>query len=357
MQNLTSKIGQELADQRDSVTEEYFNQSLPRQPANPGSPIALACVSIDGGRMQTRTEGSGQGVHSPHWRESKNALFSRMNDASSTEDPHPDLPRCYADRKRMQSLLTGVEDKDQISDGSVESSSDWRPKSLFRTCLSSLSDSGAFGRMMAAEADRRGFYRARRRAFVCDGLPYNWKIQQRHFADFTPILDIVHAIEHSHAAARASTDGNDQAWELHLRWAVLLWQGNVRKVIGLLEVQQQSLGLPPKDAEDDDPRKIIADTIRYFQNNASRMDYPKYRREGLPTTSALMESLVKEINYRVKGTEKFWNDGANGEAILQVRAAALNDDDRLGKYLRNRPGNPFRPNAKTKAKAVLALAG
>jgi hypothetical protein len=355
LQNLTSKIGQELADQRDSVTEGYFNQPLPRQLMDPSSPIALACVSIDGGRMQTRTEKSGQGVHSPHWRESKNALFSRMNDASSTNDPHPRLPRCYADRKRMQSLLTGVEDKGQISDRSVEPPSDWRPKSLFRTCLSSLSDSGAFGRMMAAEADHRGFYRAQRRAFVCDGLPYNWKIQQRHFADFTPILDIVHAIEHSHAAARASTDGNDQAWELHLRWATLLWQGEVREVIGQLEVQQQSLGLPPKDTEDDDPRKVIADTIRYFQNNASRMAYPKYRRDGLPTTSALMESLVKEINYRVKGTEKFWNDGINGEAILQVRAAALGDDDRLGKHLRNRPGSPFRPNVK--AKAVLALAG
>jgi hypothetical protein len=68
-----------------------------------------------------------------------------------------------------------------------------------------------------------------------------------------------------------------------------------------------------------------------------------------------MESLVKEINYRVKGTEKFWNDGINGEAILQVRTAALGDDDRLGKHLRNRPGSPFRPNVK--AKAVLALAG
>jgi len=38
---------------------------------------------------------------------------------------------------------------------------------------------------------------------------------------------------------------------------------------------------------------------------------------------ALIESFVKELNARVKGTEKFWNDGANGEAILQLGAAAL----------------------------------
>lgn len=154
--------------------------------------------------------------------------------------------------------------------------------------------------MMAAEADSRGFYLATKRAFVCDGLPYNWTIQQTYFPTFTPILDVVHVLEHVYAAARC-----------------------VRN----------------------DPRKIIAAVIGYFENNARRMNYPAYRRDGLPVTSALMESFVKELNHRVKGTEKFWNDGPSGEAILQVRAAVLCDDDRLQRHLKNRPGNPFCPNA------------
>jgi hypothetical protein len=54
-----------------------------------------------------------------------------------------------------------------------------------------------------------------------------------------------------------------------------------------------------------------------------------------------MESLVKELNYRVKGTEMFWNNPDGGEAILQVRAAALCDDDRLVNHLRTRPGYAF----------------
>ena len=70
-------------------------------------------------------------------------------------------------------------------------------------------------------------------------------------------------------------------------------------------------------------------------------------------TSALIESLVKEMNYRVKGTEKFWNDGPNGEAILQVRAALLSDDDRLAAYIRNRPGSPY---ARRSSKTTLANA-
>jgi len=71
------------------------------------------------------------------------------------------------------------------------------------------------------------------------------------------------------------------------------------------------------------------------------MKYPEYRQAGLPVTTAWMESLVKEMNYRVKGTEMFWNDPDGAEAILQVPAASLCDDERLIKHLRNRPGCPF----------------
>ena len=60
--------------------------------------------------------------------------------------------------------------------------------------------------------------------------------------------------------------------------------------------------------------------------------------EGLPVTTAWMESLVKEINYRVKGTEMFWNNPSGAEAILQIRAAALSEDGRLNRFLSHRPG-------------------
>jgi hypothetical protein len=93
--------------------------------------------------------------------------------------------------------------------------------------------------------------------------------------------------------------------------------------------------------DDKDPRKPVHDAARYLTNNRARMDYPRYRRAGLPVTTALMESLVKQVNYRVKGTEMFWNDPAGAEAILQLRAAALCDDGRLKTYLRTHPGCPY----------------
>ena len=56
----------------------------------------------------------------------------------------------------------------------------------------------------------------------------------------------------------------------------------------------------------------------------------------------MVESQIKEVNYRVKGTEKFWDTPEGAEAILQVRAALLSDDDRLAEHIANRPGTPFR---------------
>jgi hypothetical protein len=61
----------------------------------------------------------------------------------------------------------------------------------------------------------------------------------------------------------------------------------------------------------------------------------------------LVESLIKEINYRVKGTEKFWDNPEGAEAILQVRAAVLSDDDRLRKFILTRPGSATRCQEET----------
>ena len=116
----------------------------------------------------------------------------------------------------MKELLVGVNVESTAmpeSHNPTEKLPDWRPEVLFRSCLSSLADSDAFGRMMAAEADARGFYCAQKQSYVADGLPYNWTIQQRHFPTFTPILDFVHAIEHLYAVARAVSENDEATWQ------------------------------------------------------------------------------------------------------------------------------------------------
>src|SRR5690606_15225572 len=95
----------------------------------------------------------------------------------------------------------------------------------------------------------------------------------------------------------------EDAWSQYLAWMRGCWQGEIDQVLEELAVWAGKLGPPPKDAQDSDPRKIVATAFSYLRNNRERMKYPDYRRQGLPITTAWMESLVKEMNYRVKGTE------------------------------------------------------
>ena len=127
------------------------------------------------------------------------------------------------------------------------------------------------------------------------------------------------------------------------------WRGEVAQVLEELRHLQANWASPPADAPETDPASSCRQDVTYLGNNQQRMNYPEYRRQGLPITTAWMESLVKEINYRVKGTEMFWNDPEGAEAILQVRAAALSDDDRLLRHLRTRPGYPFTRRPKTRS--------
>ena len=349
------KIGLEMVAHRNARIEAYFDQPLPRQHAQPKTPITLACVSVDGGRMQTRDEGGGKGVHHPHWRENKNALFLRMKSGCFADDPQPDLPACFANRERMKKLLSGIGEGNTPPTAAEEAASaadiaekhvenDWRPERLFRTCLSSLEDSNAFGRMMETEADAP--------ASIMPPRKPSWAMDCRTIGRFRAIaFATLRRFSISCMRSNISTKQRvlrTTTWSGDGRTISVgraCWGGNILPVISELREHQRQVGLPPKDCEKTDPRKVLADAVGYFQNNVSRMNYPAYRRQGLPTTSAHMESLVKEINARVKGTEKFWNDGASGEAILQIRAAALCDDDRLTSFMNSRPGHPFHANA------------
>ena len=364
--NLASEIGAEMAADRDTRTERYVNQPLPRQVTSAGVPPDLAAVFFDGGRMRTRAPEHGRGVHQPHWRETKNAGFHRMKSQSFSEDPQPELPDCFRNEAYVEKLVKGLKslkkegreeevESEQPSPTSMVSeqaspqeSASWQPETLFRTCLSSLADSETFGAMMAAEADSRGFFMAKKKAFVGDGQSYNWTIQQRWFPGFVAILDFVHAVEYVYTAAKTIHAEIARRWQQYVAWATACWQGETTRVIADLRAWQSHLGPPPEGEKvpESDPRKIIHSTLTYLANNGGRMAYPRYRREGLPVTSSLAESLVKQISRRVKGTEKFWNDGPSGEAILQLRAGVISDDDRLQQWICNRPISPFSPRCR-----------
>ena len=361
--NLVNEIGGELAADRNLKTGQYVNAPLPRQPTTVDVQPDLAAVFFDGGRMRTRELDQGRGVHQPHWRETKNAGFHRMKSQSFSQDPQPELPDCFRNEAYVEKLVKGLKnlkkegrEEELPSEAPVPTSTvsaaasaqepaSWQPESLFHTCLSSLATSEEFGPMMAAEADARGFFTAKKKAFLGDGQACNWTIQRRWFPGFVPIADFVHAVEYIYSAAKTAHADAASRWCQYLEWATACWKGDVVKVMADLRVWQSRLGILPEGEKvpETDPRKIIHSVTTYFTNNSVRMDYPRYRQEGLPVTSSLAESLVKQISKRVKGTEKFWNDGPSGEAILQLRAAVISDGDRLHRWITNRPISPFSP--------------
>ena len=350
-------VGSELKALRDAPPSRLPKSLIPPPPAGPPK---LAVVMLDGGRMLTRKPGHGPGVHEQAWRETKNASLESMTHQSHEDDPRPELPDCFQEPKHVAEL-SGTAPLAVCAPAKVHEPSAFKPedanrntapKRLVRTCLSSLDNSKEFGLQMSREAKRRRLNEAKHKAFIGDGLPANWTIWKKHFRNFVPILDFMHAVEYVYAAAMVIfTNDAPAAWACYLRWAQQCWSGHVSSVIPELRAWLVEHGLQPDQTLDDNhPHKAVHDAHRYLSNNASRMHYAQYRQQGLPVTSAPMESLVKQINLRVKGTEMFWNDGLKGgEAILQIRSAALSDDSRLDTYLTHRPGSPFTRKTSTKA--------
>ncbi len=359
VRRLAHEVGRELIAARDRKVVEHRRRQL--APRTEVIPEAVA-VEVDGGRIRTRATGAGPGVHEAQNKEDQVACLATLSGPTFAADPCPEPPgglQCPRRVRRLVQQMKGSAGEAAAPEIPCESAppvptSDdalerprWSPERLVRTCVASMEASSSFGPMMAAEAQERHFYEARRRAFVADGMAYNWSIHRGYFGDFEPIVDFLHAVCYVFSSAAAVSPDEGSGWSQYLAWVRACWQGRVGDVLTELEQWQARLGEPPPGEpataeERRDPRRVVAQARTYLGNNRDRMDYPRYRRDGLPTTSSLVESLVGEVNARVKGTQKHWNRPAGAESILQLRAAVLSQDDRLPRFFAERPGCPFR---------------
>jgi len=144
---------------------------------------------------------------------------------------------------------------------------------------------------------------------------------------------------------RRDPDPKAQTEVLYHAWIRDTWQGRVGEVLPILEATLLDAEVGTDTLPDDHAWRPVQRAITYLGNHRNKMNYLEYCRQGLPTTSSLIESQIKEFNYRVKGSEKFWNED-NAEAMLQVIARCLRDDGHsLRDYMANSPGHPFRRKA------------
>jgi hypothetical protein len=342
----TRRIGLERVAERNGETEAWANLSLPERGRSSREQVPqVACVEPDGGRLQIRDRkpSEEQAKKAGFWREDKVGCLMSMASAVSPEDPCPQIPQVFVDPLRMRKIsreIKGfcVSDEEEAARDDVASQRRaGQPEVLVRSVVATREDVHAFGKQLAAAAWQRGFSAAPRKAFVADGQDANWTVWRDHFSHYTPILDFIHAICYVFAGA---TTGRRlrEGWPVYCQWAQWVWSGQVERVIEALRERQQKLGAPEEDEGEESPRSKVADALRYLENQKSRMHYDHYRREGLPITSSHIESTIKQINRRVKGSEKFWSEGG-AEALLQLTADYLSETTPLATFWRERPSH------------------
>jgi hypothetical protein len=365
-------IGQARLAERDAAVAAY--QALPLTerkgaPADVAVP-ALAVVGVDGGRLQILERAAGGQAVVPvaaeaieddvavpeppcqakkplYWREDKIGLLLTMASDTHAADPCPEIPEAFVNPQWIADLAKEL--KGRAPPGSHDPPAPsaapgadaaaqavaWQPPEVVSKHLVATRRCWAeFGPLVAQRAWSLGFYAAPRRAFLGDGAENNWTLWRQYFSSFVPILDFIHALTYVFHAALAGRAA-DEGWSVYRRWIGWVWAGAVERVIAELALRQQELGPAPADAKETSPAKIVARALGYLQNHKDRMRYADYRRQGLPMVSSYVESAVKQFNYRVKGTEKFWRE-TGAEEILQLRADHFSDDDPLPNFWHRR---------------------
>jgi hypothetical protein len=349
VERLVRKIGRERVEQRDAAVAAHGRLPLMAKDvvADPTRPApSVAMVSVDGGRIQIRSGPSGP-ERDGHWRESKVAVLETYQSATHRADPDPDVPRCFLDLKRTKEVVRGLGHalpvglefdgkgptaaRDEAAGpGGSRAPRPGRPDRLVRSVLASRASADDFGPMVHQAAWARNFFGAGRRAFLGDGLAVNWTLRRRHFASFTPVLDFVHALSYVFAAAFAGRP-QPEGEAVYTRWIRSVWSGQVATILAEWEARSATLGPPPSECADSDPRALVLESLRYLRNNADRMRYDQYRQQGLPIMTSAVESVIKMMNKRVKGSEKFWSE-PGAEAILQLRADYLGETETISRF-------------------------
>jgi len=270
-----------------------------------------------------------------------------MKSDVTAADPWPDIPAGFLDVVRIPKLARQLKKNVRATEDAVADSDEPEaaadvlreqayepPEVLTRQVVASRGCWPAFAPLVAAAAWALALQGAARRAFVGDGSANNWALQRRFFGSFVPVLDFIHALSYVFAAATAGRKFAE-GWACYREWIGWVWQGQVRLVIAALSQRQAELGLPEQDEAETSPRQVVRKTLTYLENHQDKMKYDAYRKDGLPLTSSLMESAVKQINQRVKGSEKFWSE-AGSEAVLQLRADQLSDGEPLADFWQRR---------------------
>ena len=184
-----------------------------------------------------------------------------------------------------------------------------------------------FGRRLCREAGNRGWSRAEKKVVIGDGAEWIWNLADIHFPGAVQIVDLYHARQHLWDLARKlypNDTVSQKAW-IKTHQKRLLYKGKIEKLV---------LSLRSTESANADVPDQIRTEADYFERNAERMRYPKFRRQHLFVGSGVIEAGCKTvIGSRLKQSGMFWTArGAN--SIIALRCCHLNG--RFEDYWENR---------------------
>ena len=175
-----------------------------------------------------------------------------------------------------------------------------------------------FGKRIYAETSNRGWSRAEKKVVMGDGAEWIWNLAEPYFPGAVQIVDLFHARQHLWELARRLYPNDavaQKAW-LKVHQRRMLDKGKIEKLVLALR------SIISANPEVIDKIRTEAD---YFERNAERMRYPKFRRQHLFVGSGVIEAGCKTvIGLRLKQSGMFWTvRGAN--AIIALRCCHLNN--------------------------------
>lgn len=184
------------------------------------------------------------------------------------------------------------------------------------TYVGAIETAEEFGKRLYLEAWKRGWGRAKNKVVLGDGAAWIWNLAHQYFPGAIEIVDLYHARQHLWELARKLYP-NDEVQQK--RW-IMVQQNRLDKG----KIEKLVLALRSIETTDPEVAKKLRTEADYFERNAERMQYPKFRGQHLFVGSGVIEAGCKTvIAARLKRSGMFWTvRGAN--AILALRCCHFN---------------------------------
>ena len=175
-----------------------------------------------------------------------------------------------------------------------------------------------FGKRLYLEAWNRGWNRAEKKVVIGDGAEWIWNIANQHFPGAVQIVDLFHARQHVSELAQKLFPSNMAE---RARWITMeqdkLDNGKIEELV---------ISLRSLQVDDSVLAAEILTQAEYFNKNAERMQYPKFRAQHLFVGSGVIEAGCRTVmGARLKQSGMFWTvRGAN--SIIALKRCHMNGE-------------------------------